>query len=355
MVAYFCALTADELYMTRCLQLARLGAGAVAPNPLVGAVLVYGATIIGEGYHQQYGGPHAEVNCLNSVAEENRSLVEKSTLYVSLEPCAHFGKTPPCADLIIKNKIPAVVIACRDAFEKVNGKGIGLLKEAGIRVTEGVLEKEAIELNTRFFTFHEKRRPYIILKWAQSGDGFIAGPGYEAVKISNEITNRWVHQLRSQEAAIMVGTNTALNDNPSLTTRLWKGKNPLRIILDKHLRVPRNSAVFDDTAAVLVLNYLEEKTAGHIHFLKLQPNENVLTTLVKILFERNINSLIVEGGSILLQSFIDEGLWDETIVITNTALTLQHGIAAVPVPAGQLTDRLQFMSDEIHVFKNTGQ
>jgi diaminohydroxyphosphoribosylaminopyrimidine deaminase/5-amino-6-(5-phosphoribosylamino)uracil reductase len=322
---------------------------------MVGAVLVYKDRIIGEGYHERYGGAHAEVNCLKSVTEHNQQFIKGSILYVSLEPCAHYGKTPPCANLIIKNKIPEVVVACRDPFEKVNGNGIGLLKEAGIKVTEAVLEKEAIELNRRFFTFHNKKRPYIILKWAQTYDRFIAGENYEALKISNEITNRWVHQLRSTEAAIMVGTNTALKDNPSLTTRLWKGKNPLRIILDKQLRIPRNAAVFSDNAPVLVLNYLDERIDGNIHFLKLDPNENILLALLNILYERAIISLIVEGGSILLQSFIDAGFWDEAIIITNTSLTIEHGIAAVTPPAGEFKERLDFISDEILVFKNTRQ
>ena len=222
-------------------------------------------------------------------------------------------------------------------------------------VTEGVLEKEAIELNKRFFTFNTRKRPYIFLKWAQTYDHFIAAENYEALKISNEITNRWVHQLRSTEAAIMVGTKTALHDNPSLTTRLWQGKNPLRIILDKQLQVPPNAAVFNDTAPVLVLNYLKEFTEGHIHFLRLDPNENVLLALLKILYDRSINSLIVEGGSILLQSFIDAGFWDEAIIITNTTLAIQHGIAAVRAPAGELKHRLDFMPDEVLIYKNTRQ
>ncbi len=224
--------------MQRCLGLAKLGAGHVAPNPMVGAVLVYNDRIIGEGYHQQYGKAHAEVNCINSVKEDDIQLIEKSTLYVSLEPCAHYGKTPPCADLIIAKKIPTVVIACRDTYEEVNGRGIDKLKAANVNVIVGVLEKDAIELNKRFFTFYTKHRPYIILKWAQSNDGKIANADHSRVFISNEESNRLVHKWRSEEAAILVGTNTALYDDPELTTRLWTGNNPIRLVIDMEVKLP---------------------------------------------------------------------------------------------------------------------
>lgn len=341
--------------MERCLQLARLGAGYVAPNPMVGAVLVYKDLIIGEGYHQSYGEPHAEVNCLASVTEINRPFIPHSTLYVSLEPCAHFGKTPPCADLVIKNQISKVVIACRDSFEKVNGRGIERLQEAGIQVIEGVLEKEALELNKRFFCFHKNRRPYIYLKWAQTADGFIAGSNSQALKISNDLSNRWVHRLRSSEAAIMVGTNTALQDNPSLTTRLWHGLNPVRVVIDKLLKIPRSSALLDDSSQLIILNFVKEEIAGHIHYVKLQPDENILVKLMRVLFEKAINSLIVEGGTVLLKSFLDAGLWDEAVIITNSSLNIREGIRAPSLTTGVLMQKIHYGNDIIRVFKNIEQ
>lgn len=238
-------MTNDELYMQRCLQLAQLAAGHTAPNPMVGAVLVHDGVIIGEGYHKQYGGPHAEVNCINSVAEEHKHLIPSSFIYVSLEPCAHYGKTPPCADLIIRNKIPKVVVGCRDPFKQVDGKGIEKLVNAGIDVTVGVLEKECRQVNRRFFTFHTQHRPYVLLKWAQTGDGKIASYSEERLLISNDISNKLVHKWRSEEAAILVGTNTALMDNPSLTNRLWSGKSPIRLVIDMDLRLPKHLQLFN--------------------------------------------------------------------------------------------------------------
>jgi diaminohydroxyphosphoribosylaminopyrimidine deaminase/5-amino-6-(5-phosphoribosylamino)uracil reductase len=251
--------------MKRCLDLAMQGCGSVAPNPMVGAVLVYSNKIIGEGYHQQYGGPHAEVNCINSVLAENKKFIPNSTLYVSLEPCNHHGKTPPCSDLIIQHKIPELVIGCKDPFELVNGTGIEKLKKAGVNIHPFLLEKEAVELNKRFFHFHQKKRPYIILKWAQTDDGFIALPKGIPLKISNEITDQLVHRWRSEEAAIIVGTNTAINDNPSLTNRLWGGANPIRIIIDKNLKVPTDHKIYDQSSVTYIFNEIEEKNLSLIH------------------------------------------------------------------------------------------
>lgn len=338
--------------MNRCLQLAQLGAGYVAPNPMVGAVLVYNDIIIGEGYHQKFGEPHAEVNCIKSVAAQHQALIKESTLYVSLEPCSHFGKTAPCTNLIIDQQIPEVIIACRDPFEKVNGHGIALLKNAGIRVTEGVLKNEANKLNKRFFTFHQKKRPYVFLKWAQSRDGFIAGENFEAFKISNDFTNRFTHHMRSTEAAIMVGSTTARQDNPSLTTRYWPGKNPVRIVIDKQLQLPMDAALFAGNATSIILNNRKQEVAGPVHFIKLDEKENLLPALMSELYLKNINSMIVEGGSILLQSFIEEGLWDEAVVITNQTLTIQKGIAALILPADKLVEKFQLLSDEIKLYKN---
>lgn len=339
--------------MSRCLELAQLGAGYVAPNPMVGALLVHENTIIGEGYHRQYGGPHAEVNCLDSVTEENRPLISASTMYVSLEPCAHFGKTPPCADLIIRNNIPRVVIGCRDLFAAVNGLGIKKLQDAGIAVTTGVMEKQARELNKHFFCFHQKHRPYILLKWAQTADGLIAKKNYEAIAISNDLTNRWVHKMRAETAAIMVGTNTALHDNPALTARNWPGNHPIRIVIDKKLRINKTAALFYNNGPVIILNELEEKQDGTVQYVKIENEKKILQQLMRLLFEKNISSLMVEGGSILLQSFVDAGLWDEAYSISNEQLYLGEGIAAVQLPAGKKTGDFHLLTDRIDHYKNS--
>jgi diaminohydroxyphosphoribosylaminopyrimidine deaminase/5-amino-6-(5-phosphoribosylamino)uracil reductase len=337
--------------MHRCLQLAKLGEGHVAPNPMVGAVLVYENVIIGEGYHQRYGQAHAEVNCINSVSEANKSLIEKSTLYVSLEPCAHYGKTPPCADLIIKNNIPNVVIACRDSYEEVDGKGIEKLKQAGINVITGVLEKEALELNKRFFTFHTKHRPYIILKWAQSSDAKIAGDNFSAVKISHDITNRLVHKWRSEEAAILVGTNTALHDNPSLTTRFWQGNNPVRLVIDRNLKLPESLHLFDGSVKTIVFNQVEDKEQNGILFYKIAAEENWIAAIMTALFQLNIQSVLVEGGATLLQSFIDQGYWDEARVITNEQLTIGNGIHAPVLKNNTLTNTKKIATDLVVTYQ----
>ncbi|MBO9572642.1 MAG: bifunctional diaminohydroxyphosphoribosylaminopyrimidine deaminase/5-amino-6-(5-phosphoribosylamino)uracil reductase RibD, partial [Chitinophagaceae bacterium] len=250
-------MSTHEKYMRRCIELAQLAAGHVAPNPLVGAVLVHKDKIIGEGYHHVYGGPHAEVNCINSVPPESKHLISSSVLYVSVEPCAHYGKTPPCADLIIRSRIPAVVIGCRDPFKDVNGKGIEKLQAAGINVILDILEKECRELNKRFLTFHTLHRPYIILKWAQTADKKIGNYGNNRLHITNDTTNRLVHKWRSEEAAIMVGTNTAAADNPQLTNRLWEGRSPTRIIIDYDLRLPHSLNVFDKSVKTIVFNTIK--------------------------------------------------------------------------------------------------
>lgn len=313
--------------MNRCLELARLGAGHVAPNPMVGAVLVYEDRIIGEGYHKEYGKAHAEVNCIESVKDEDKRLIEKSTLYVSLEPCSHYGKTPPCSDRIIKERIPVVVIGCRDSYEEVNGRGIEKLKAAGVEVIENVLEKESLELNKRFFTFHQKRRPYVILKWAQSNDGMIANADHSRVFISNEEVNRLVHKWRSEEAAIMIGTNTALHDNPELTVRLWEGKSPVRIVIDKDLKLPQSLKVFDGHIQTIVFNKLKEEQGNNISFIKIKEDDFFKNVCIS-LYQINIQSVLIEGGAKLLQSFIDKDLWDEARVIVNDQLQIGNGVKA---------------------------
>lgn len=319
---------------------------------MVGAVLVHQNTIIGEGYHQQYGQAHAEVNCIDSVPVELNLQVRDSTLYVSLEPCAHFGKTPPCADLIIKNQIPRVVIGCRDSFAAVDGKGIDRLKAAGVAVTVGVLEKEALELNKRFFTFHQQQRPYIILKWAQSNDGKIAGTGGKRILISNDFTNRLVHQWRSEEAAIMVGTNTALNDDPALTTRLYPGKDPLRVVIDMELKLPHTLQLFDGSAKTIVFNAHRQDDKDNIVFYKLDTTQKIIPQILGALYSMQVQSVIIEGGAQLLQSFINENLWEEARVITNTTLQIGDGINAPVLQQQTLISTENILTDKIQYFSN---
>ncbi|MEP6951345.1 MAG: bifunctional diaminohydroxyphosphoribosylaminopyrimidine deaminase/5-amino-6-(5-phosphoribosylamino)uracil reductase RibD [Ginsengibacter sp.] len=347
--------------MDRCIQLAKQGVGNVAPNPMVGAILVYDDTIIGEGYHQKYGEAHAEVNCVNSVKEENKCFIEKSTMYVSLEPCSHYGKTPPCADLIIKNKIKKVVIGSADVYKEVAGRGIQKLHNAGIEIIAGILEKECVGLNKRFFTFHQKFRPYIILKWAQSVNGKIAGRTSspvshedrtlsERIFISNDYSNRVVHKWRSEEAAILIGTNTAMQDDPSLTTRLWTGKNPIRIVIDKELQLPAELKVFDNEAKTIIYNIKRDSTPENLFYIKLD-NENFIEQLIDSLFEMNIQSVLVEGGTKTLQSFIDTSLWDEARIITNENLFIEDGVAAPALENCILEKKERYFEDSINYYK----
>ncbi|OSZ81608.1 riboflavin biosynthesis protein RibD [Chitinophagaceae bacterium IBVUCB2] len=353
--------------MQRCLELAAKGAGNVAPNPLVGGVLVHGDRIIGEGWHQRYGEAHAEVNCINSVSEENKKLITSSTLYVSLEPCAHFGKTPPCADLIIKHKIPRVVIGCRDPFIEVNGKGIEKLQAAGVEVENGILEEECKVLNKRFFTFHTKQRPYIILKWAETADGKIAasqnssaretlGSGHfkpeveQRLFISNEYSNRLVHQWRSEEAAILIGTNTARLDNPELTTRLWPGKSPVRLVLDMNLRLPNSLKIFNGEVSTIIFNSVKQEEKENLLYYKLQKDNSVVSQLMNALYQLKIQSVLVEGGTKVLQSFIDEGLWDEARLIKNEDLIINSGLAAPTLSKAEKVSEQKIHSDKIEVY-----
>lgn len=338
--------------MQRCLQLAAMGAGLTAPNPMVGAVLMHQGRIIGEGYHQKYGEAHAEVNCINSVEEKDKELIPESTIYVSLEPCAHFGKTPPCADLIIKNKIPHVVIGCRDSYEAVDGKGIERLKAAGVKVIVGVLEEECRELNKRFFTFHEKQRPYIILKWAQSSNGKIGGVNSSNYKVSNEFADRLVHQWRTEESAILVGTNTAKLDDPALTARLWPGKNPLRLVIDLEFKLPAHLKLFDGSTKSIVFSYHKQASTENLVYHQLSKTEGVLAQILSVLHAMQVQSVIVEGGSKTLQSFIDAGLWDEARVITNSDLMIEEGLDAPILKNDQLTETRKIESDIIQFSKH---
>ncbi len=323
-----------EKYMRRCLELATRGRGYVAPNPMVGAVLVCDDKIIGEGYHQKYGEAHAEPNAIAAVKDS--SLMNKSTLYVNLEPCSHFGKTPPCAQLIIDQKISRVIVGGKDPYPEVSGRGIQMMRDAGVEVLTDVLKKECEELNKRFLTFNIRKRPYVILKWAQSADGFldnlrIPGDGKEAVHFSSAYTRMLLHKRRSEEAAIMVGTRTALLDNPSLTVRYWQGKNPLRIVIDKDLRIPPDFHLFDNQPHTWIFTAKEKENTSYNHYYILDFEEEILPQIMDMLYQQKIQSLIVEGGAVLLESFLSAGLWDEIIVET-VPMCLQTGVKAPVLP-----------------------
>ncbi len=338
--------------MFRCLELAAAGKGNVAPNPMVGSVLVHNNTIIGEGYHQQYGQAHAEVNCINSVQEADKHLIQKSTLYVSLEPCSHFGKTPPCSDLIIASNINKVVVGCRDSYVEVNGKGIEKLIQNGIDVTVGVLENDCKNLNKRFFTFHTQKRPYIILKWAETANGKIATNTTERLFISNDFSNRLVHKWRHEEAAILVGTNTAFVDNPSLTNRLWYGKSPIRLVIDKHLQLPTSLHLFNQQELTIVFNFIKQSTQENLTYYLLNSTDNLVKQMLDACYQLHIQSILVEGGSKLLQSFIDGGLWDEARIIINENLVVDEGLDAPILSNQSIIKSDSLFSDTIIYFSN---
>lgn len=334
--------------MQRCLELAMLGAGTTAPNPMVGSVIVYNDEIIGEGFTSPYGGSHAEVNAINSV--ENQSLLPKSTIYVSLEPCAHFGKTPPCSDLIISKKIKRVVVACLDPFAKVNGLGIKRLIESGDEVKLGVLEKEALELNRRFMTFHQQKRPYIILKWAETADGFVDGyrndASEPALKITCEASNILVHKWRSEEAAIMAGKNTAILDNPSLTTRKYSGKNPVRILIDSNLETPQTTAIFNKDSKTIVFSKSDKNNPDSI---AVSDTRN-LSLILDELYKRDIQSVIIEGGPTLHGSFYEAGLWDEIRRFVSPT-EIENGVRAINL-AIEPESESAIGSDRLLIYRN---
>jgi diaminohydroxyphosphoribosylaminopyrimidine deaminase / 5-amino-6-(5-phosphoribosylamino)uracil reductase len=341
----------NEIFMQRCIELAKNGLGNVAPNPMVGCVIVYENKIIGEGYHQKFGQAHAEVNAINSV--KNKELLANSTLFVNLEPCSHFGKTPPCSDLIIKNKIPKVVIGCMDTFSEVGGNGIKKLTEAGLDVTIGILEKECRKLNERFFTYHEKKRPFIILKWAQSIDGFIGDEmktTNNQLKISSELSHTLVHKWRSEEQAILIGTNTALRDNPKLDVRHWEGKNPVRAVIDKDLKLSENLNLFDNSIPTIIFNQIRNEVNGNIEYCKIDFSQNIVPQVLEALFKKKILSVVIEGGAHLLNSFIHENLWDEARVFYSPLL-LSKGIK-VPILNGSLESESEISTDKLFIFKN---
>ena len=345
-----------ENYIKRCIQLAKNGLGNTYPNPLVGCVIVHQDKIIGEGWHQKAGGHHAEVNAINSV--KDKSLLDKATLYVSLEPCNHFGKTPPCSDLIISHKIPKVIIGTIDPYDEVAGKGVEKLKKHGCEVVVGVLGKECVELNKRFLHYHTNKRPYIILKWAETKDGFIDTDrqvinGDEAKPnwITNQYSRQLVHKWRAEEQAILVGTNTVINDNPKLDVRSWFGKNPIRIVMDKNLRIPENYNVFDGSVKTIILteNSINLKV-NNLFYEQIDFTKNIGKQICKVLYKHEIQSVIIEGGSQTLQTFIDANLWDEARIFLGE-ITFSNGIHA-PKIKGVESDSRMIRSDVLKVFNN---
>jgi diaminohydroxyphosphoribosylaminopyrimidine deaminase/5-amino-6-(5-phosphoribosylamino)uracil reductase len=345
-------MTPDQLYMSRCLELAANGMGYVSPNPMVGAVLVHKGRIIGEGYHEQYGHAHAEVNCLKSVAVEDQDLISESTLYVSLEPCSHHGKTPPCADLIISHGIRKVVTGSHDPNPLVSGRGISKMQAAGIEVTEDAMREECDFFNRRFITYHVRKRPFIILKWAQSQDGFIAPADGTQRWLTDEYSRELVHKWRTEEDAILIGTRTALIDDPQLTSRLWKGKNPIRILIDRHLKVPEESRIFDEEAMTIVYNLCKEGLEEGTVFVSLKPGEDIVKQIVHDLHSRSIQSVIIEGGGYTLEQFIKAGLWDEARIFTAPVL-ISAGIAA-PHITGKIMKEEKTVNDILTIKMNSG-
>ncbi|MDR3652021.1 MAG: bifunctional diaminohydroxyphosphoribosylaminopyrimidine deaminase/5-amino-6-(5-phosphoribosylamino)uracil reductase RibD [Paludibacter sp.] len=342
----------EEKYMSRCLQLARFGDGYVAPNPMVGAVLVCDDKIIGEGYHRHYGEAHAEPNAIHSV--KDKELLKQATLYVSLEPCSHYGKTPPCANLIVSSGIPRVVIGTLDPNPKVSGRGVDILRKAGIEVVVGVLEDECRELNKRFFIYQTQKRPYVLLKWAQTQDGFIDRIRTDCteppLQISNEITKQLTHKMRSENQSILVGANTVLLDNPSLTVRNWTGKSPIRIAIDSNGRIPENFNLMDGSIPTLIFTQKVRTNKTHVEFIHIDFDSNRLKTILQEIYERNIHSVLVEGGATILNSFIEEGLWDEANVEVSPQ-RINEGVAA-PVLQLQPVTRQLFAGHEWLFFKN---
>lgn len=329
-----------ENYINRCIEIAKNGLGYTRPNPMVGCVIVHANKIIGEGFTSPYGSNHAEVNAINSV--DDKSLLKESTLYVTLEPCSHFGKTPPCANLIVSHQIPKVVIGTLDTHSKVSGKGIEILKTSGCDVTVGILEKECKTHHKRFFTFHNKKRPYIILKWAESNDGFIAPSSKKDQKpvwISNEISRQLTHKWRAEEHAILVGSNTVLSDNPSLTVRDWTGQNPIRIILNRYNNLPKESAVFNKKSETISIT---EKDIDY--------NTNIASQVCDLLHKKEIQSVIIEGGTKTLQTFINEKLWDEARIFTGKN-DLKNGVKA-PKFSGKLISETQIIGDVLKTYIN---
>ncbi|MBX9853236.1 MAG: bifunctional diaminohydroxyphosphoribosylaminopyrimidine deaminase/5-amino-6-(5-phosphoribosylamino)uracil reductase RibD [Cytophagaceae bacterium] len=338
----------DLLYIKRTFDLAENGRGKVSPNPMVGCVIVKNDKIISEGFHQIYGGPHAEVNAINAVNDKEQ--LKDATLYVNLEPCSHFGKTPPCADLIIQYPFERVVVCNSDPNPLVSGKGIEKIKSAGIKVSEGVLYEEGRKLNARFFTYMEKKRPYVILKWAETEDGFIAREDLTSKWISNDLSRKLVHKWRAEEDAIIVGANTVLCDNPRLNVRDWQGKNPLRVFIDNDLKVPSTFNLFDGSQPTVCYNKIKSEKSAGLEYVSLKEGRDGISFILEDLYSRKIQSLIVEGGRKLLTSFIDSGNWDEIRVFKSKNI-FEKGIAA-PEFKGRLIEEQGIDNDQLLIYKN---
>lgn len=346
-----------EKYIKRCLELAEKGIGTARPNPSVGAVVVYQDRIIGEGYTSAYGGNHAEVNAIHAV--KNKEQLKEATIYVTLEPCSHYGKTPPCADLIVRSEIPNVVIGCIDTNSLVAGKGVDRLRKAGCSVTVGVLEKECKEQHKRFFTVQNKKRPYIILKWAETNDGFVAPITKDEQKpvwISNQYSQQLVHKWRSEEHAILVGTNTVIADNPSLTVRSWTGHNPIRIVLDKNLRISQDANVFDGSVKTILVTETREEERQiseekeNVIYEEIDFKANIVQQICEVLQKHHIQSVIVEGGTKTLQTFIDAELWDEArVFVGNTEF--RNGVKA-PEIKGKIINKENIDNDVLKIYLN---
>jgi diaminohydroxyphosphoribosylaminopyrimidine deaminase/5-amino-6-(5-phosphoribosylamino)uracil reductase len=339
----------DQEYMLRCLELAQRGKGYAAPNPMVGAVLVYNGRVIGEGWHKEYGQAHAEVHCFESVANDDKHLISGSTMYVSLEPCAHHGKTPPCANRIVAEGVKKVVICNVDPFAKVSGRGIEILKENSVEVTTGILNEEGLWVNRRFFCFHRQQRPYIILKWAQTSNGFFAPLNRTRYQLSNVHSKQLLHKWRTEEQGIMVGHNTALNDNPHLIASEWEGEQPLRIVLDEQLDLSTSLYVFNDEAATWIVNGKEEKSTVNISYVQVDFGKNILPQLMKRLHDASITSLIVEGGVYLLESFIKNDMWDEARIFT-ADVQMEDGLKAPLLTNAEKVFDADIAGDELSVY-----
>jgi len=337
--------------MLRCLALASKGLGTTAPNPSVGAVLVYHNSIIGEGFTSPFGGNHAEVNCIESVKEKNKSLIKDATLYVTLEPCNHQGNTPPCTDAILKNEIKKVVIASVDDHNIVDGKGLHRLKENGVEIETGLLDEENRFLNRRYFTSINKKRPYIILKWAQTKNGYFAPIDEQQKWLTGDLFKTLNHKWRAEEQAILIGTKTAIIDNPSLTVRNYKGNSPIKILIDKDLKVSNEANIYQSKAKTIVFNQIKSSNENHIHFIQIDFKNEVLQQILNHLHQQKIQSVIIEGGAFTLNQFIKSGFWDEARIATNQA-EWKEGIAA-PKVTGTAIDNFQLENDSVEILLNT--
>ncbi|MDH4092886.1 MAG: bifunctional diaminohydroxyphosphoribosylaminopyrimidine deaminase/5-amino-6-(5-phosphoribosylamino)uracil reductase RibD [Cyclobacteriaceae bacterium] len=336
----------DEVFMNRALELAAQGHGTVSPNPLVGSVVVHENKIIGEGWHKKYGEAHAEVNAIHCVA--NKNFLKHSTVYANLEPCSHFGKTPPCTDLLIAHRVQKVVIANLDPNPLVAGNGVKKLRSAGIEVITGILAEEGQELNRRFFTFMAKRRPYIVLKWAETADGFIARENYDSKWISNEFSRQVTHKWRAEEDAILVGSKTVAHDNPQLNVRDWSGENPVRIVIDRFLKLDDKLLVFDKAQRTILYNFIKHEEHPNLSIIRLD-EKDFLNNLMQDLFNQEIQSVLVEGGATTLNLFIEQGLWDEARIFRSPRI-FEKGIRA-PMLHGKCIDHYHIQSDTLSIFR----